>query len=1828
MIYLHIWWSQRCSHSTSLHNENLIFLQEPGTHCLEGTLRGRRQRPGVPSVDMKLEPELELANGYDIYVPEEWVMTLSYILQDLDVDIHDEDDLPTVFISFLADPTYFEECDVRIHFSILSYNKLRKEVIITWDTDHLEWWTVCYDQLTMIHSSGRRLRPIAGYDSQGNVFKKLIGVLSESDLDSDLELRPLRQGENLFLAAINELLRLEELLTENLTVWVHFPGEPETASFLGEHAKLEFLEWKHIASRQILIIFPLAVIITEMTQKTYAVDRIRGIQDGWRLTTVAVPHLHKKAKVTPADLQDDALAQWSPTPLDDLDFEQFAQDANGDGAGEEKDTSEDARTKAPRQRIVEAGWSRPQPLEKDVQQLRLSLHRVECWNGDFWEKTTLFAKGLTYQLRHARHECPFPDPKGQVLTVMGDNTVQSVRVQWCSCDRSDSEDRVETLLRNCWYPATVLYPQTVATFDTLKAFRVFKVASNMNVRDYVTSLEVLMDGQRTTEVADRYKAFGCMQRQYAFLMRMKQAGRGHDAGGIAAMKPGRVAVLCWACLHENVNLPEKWRDVDPMKNRLRKNARSNPPLGEGMGYQVPQREYRRHLKAYVSEEDISTCLAFAALAQKDTQLSTGLRASGVGGCAVTLMKDRYANMDYIFFSSIMGCALLAIFLTYNIACQYRLNLEARNLLLPKKLQHDFIKTEIHAALPIWHGDYQDGAGKGDGEAPERFWAVMNEISYATHEMGSGTREDAIEDRLDFYNTRKNLNLGKLLSDCTIGKTLEAKLRFALVQEVIQESEFRQVNETIDKDLLKDWEQMYDAWYEDHDANPSPFAPSIKDSVTEAEVRLQLKRDELEEARTSKARVYSASPTTFMSLGLKLEETQRRLKVDAKLSVTTSEQAKTFRNQQQIFMPTSVKAFAAEEEKRDADEPAPEAEDIKLWLPSDLDTEARKTGCQCGGMKAQGLIDTVGARAEAYAEKYRGHELLKEDLTLDEERVSDAEATKRLGAMGTKMTRTHGGRSIQEGSGSKKKKLSWIWTTGVSQDGQDDARVHDAVRVEWSKARARSKHWWEEHQEASWMERAKQSVEEPDQMLRSGLMAYASKQAFYSRETATRFDAIWAVDVPQYDDEEPAAGPSKKKTMSEKYQKVMWTYDGEEKRMMNCEVSYVPDFFRIIVEILVNAADNKTNDPSMGMLKVNIDIKENTISDSVYDKGPDIPIEIHSKENCYIPELIFDHLLSGSNYDDDEKKLTGNSTSRPGRITWRIDKDTAGLLRKRVYDLAGIVKDIKVFLNDNSSSMSVSKSRISRLTDAMKNSDGVTQTKPQKPQFKIQSSHSDIDRREENILGFKHIYPSCCSPSLGIQHFALPCIADIPYHNHEADHPAVQFPYVDLGFASSSSIDSNVRLMYFCPLLCFSRHSPLSGFIFGWKTKSLDQQLRYCAQRNSQLLASGFGPRFFVGDAKNKGPLLVYRQTPWQALRRTLNSPFKGLPTTGLSAIRLINHNRIYNHPVALQRFIKMPNIDFLTLATLFIVAVAVVVRAIITAFLFIPWVTLPPVVTADGRQSTAITAISDIAVLEHSTGLAASKNVALVKAMLCNVIADIEQARIEDMALEMKLKHLSSLGRKTRSALLEAEQRAASQLQAITFIDSNTLQPLEVALERNSFLPTLATPSLDVNTETFCDGLQSILGSLNNLIDETKKEEESMDLLLTSLAELTTFICPVNQALAQRQALLRSGLFSFLGGNSIALGEVQSNMDGIKLIIVWRRGANIRIINSCHHYKRLCVQASDVHNKIQGISKASDPQALSHSLKQFRHVMTYYPATAAEVAHTRENDREIMTLDA
>lgn len=73
-------------------------------------------------------------------------------------------------------------------------------------------------------------------------------------------------------------------------------------------------------------------------------------------------------------------------------------------------------------------------------------------------------------------------------------------------------------------------------------------------------------------------------------------------------------------------------------------------------------------------------------------------------------------------------------------------------------------------------------------------------------------------------------------------------------------------------------------------------------------------------------------------------------------------------------------------------------------------------------------------------------------------------------------------------------------------------------------------------------------------------------------------------------------------------------------------------------MLVNAADNYQRDRKMNVLKVQLHAEEGWVS--VQNNGKGIPVEIHKEEKIYVPELIFGHLLTGSNYNDEEKKVTG------------------------------------------------------------------------------------------------------------------------------------------------------------------------------------------------------------------------------------------------------------------------------------------------------------------------------------------------------------------------------------------------------------------------------------------------------------------------------------------------------------------------------------------------------------------------------------------------------------
>ena len=99
----------------------------------------------------------------------------------------------------------------------------------------------------------------------------------------------------------------------------------------------------------------------------------------------------------------------------------------------------------------------------------------------------------------------------------------------------------------------------------------------------------------------------------------------------------------------------------------------------------------------------------------------------------------------------------------------------------------------------------------------------------------------------------------------------------------------------------------------------------------------------------------------------------------------------------------------------------------------------------------------------------------------------------------------------------------------------------------------------------------------------------------------------------------------------------WVFENDTMKQKQC--TFVSGLFKIFDEILVNALDQCVVDPTVDKIAVDINIVEGYIS--VLNTGKGVPIVPHADyDNIYVPELIFGNLLTSSNYNDNEQRITG------------------------------------------------------------------------------------------------------------------------------------------------------------------------------------------------------------------------------------------------------------------------------------------------------------------------------------------------------------------------------------------------------------------------------------------------------------------------------------------------------------------------------------------------------------------------------------------------------------
>jgi hypothetical protein len=213
--------------------------------------------------------------------------------------------------------------------------------------------------------------------------------------------------------------------------------------------------------------------------------------------------------------------------------------------------------------------------------------------------------------------------------------------------------------------------------------------------------------------------------------------------------------------------------------------------------------------------------------------------------------DSYANMDYIFFSAILGVALLTIAISYDIVCQWKININERIDKLPARLTEQPpevppLAKRLRFGLPVWHAAaherdcqvtnslrYQHGMENTDGEGMERGWSRVNGQSSSTKEMGPGNRHDTLDDHFGYHNWQRNIGLGAchhyglwpakfaVLIFGIAGDSLKNKLHIAIDERNQQVDCFKEIKNTINKDTVKGFKEQVEAWEKDS-SNPNPY----------------------------------------------------------------------------------------------------------------------------------------------------------------------------------------------------------------------------------------------------------------------------------------------------------------------------------------------------------------------------------------------------------------------------------------------------------------------------------------------------------------------------------------------------------------------------------------------------------------------------------------------------------------------------------------------------------------------------------------------------------------------------------------------------------------------------------------------------------------------------------------------------------------------------------------------------------------------------------------------------------------------------------------------
>ncbi|KAM6489975.1 hypothetical protein JOM56_014554 [Amanita muscaria] len=614
----------------------------------------------------------------------------------------------------------------------------------------------------------------------------------------------------------------------------------------------------------------------------------------------------------------------------------------------------------------------------------LELHRIEKWNGKFFEKETFSGVGLGVQLGHDGGPCPCPLQGPKHFMVFDTSGVHTINVDYCNCHPTGLLDRRVQLLRRKWFPATFVRPQTAFTFDCLDMFHELTLQGKVNLYDFYHSILRRTDNANIRTFINRYPEMHRVFRLWRNMMALKRAGRGHDPTGVDGTLPGGLVVECPACPHPGRNLPNGWDKAGPLlylyilylaidanfKLKGKDRKIEDVELMPGTGVFVHESKYQEHIRNYVDQPEINTCQSeHEAIVRASTRNMPGYAVSGAGlvlcsrhslvrknGVGDLQKGERYSNMDYIILSALLGVTLPRVILTYDIACQWSKKFEKRMVEGFPPHMRISNQTRIDTAIPSWHINghgqscrqnfclgYMKGAGRTCGEEVEVSWSHTNPLAPSVREMGPEARHETLNDHWNSWNFHKIVGFRKALLK---------KFKEAARMKIKHADIHQQFSGTFAPSTIKKWLAMVSDWEADP-AAPNPYEEPVSDSISERtlqDARLELSREEAAERVGSDAPPpHKISLTGFLTTGFDLEDRHRRKAGNTSKQLADLQdkrsallnQIQNWRQAQLVYTPHVAPMVAANPTSDENGNTRIEvAEKISLFLPSSLPAHVR------------------------------------------------------------------------------------------------------------------------------------------------------------------------------------------------------------------------------------------------------------------------------------------------------------------------------------------------------------------------------------------------------------------------------------------------------------------------------------------------------------------------------------------------------------------------------------------------------------------------------------------------------------------------------------------------------------------------------------------------------------------------------------------------------------------------------------------------------------------------------------------------------------------------